>query len=119
MKEKKVFLKTVLSLFIVLCILFIPFPFNLLDSQVLVTDLIFGKLISFFSTNVFGITLTDTRVHSDSVSMYVLVLLLFIFSVLIGILFAGIAFWKKHSKIFFTIVYWAGCYYLLMMLLKY
>lgn len=119
MIEKRFLLKTVLCFFIALCILFIPFPFNLLDGQVQITDFIFGRLINFFTAKVFGITLADTKVHSDSLSMYILILLLLIFSIIIALLLSLTSSWKKYRPKVYAVTYAAGCYYVAMMLLKY
>lgn len=119
MKQEYTFFKNCIAIFILLGILFIPFPFHLLDIQAPVTDFIFGGLIHLVSAGVFGISLTSTRVHSDSVSMYILVLLLFVLSVLIVLLLQKIRSWKKYRPRFLTVISSIGYYYLFVILLKY
>ncbi len=99
--------------------IFIPFPFHLFPVQQDITESVFGRLIGFVSSAFFNLPLKSTLVHSDSISMYVLVLLLFIIAVVIALLFQYGSKWKKYREKIFYFIRIAGCYYLALMLLKY
>lgn len=116
---KRSWIKTNASFFGLLCILFIPFPFNLARIQVPLTDFLFGRPIDFIAATVFGKSLENTRVYSDSFSMYILVLLLLFLSVLISLLLLRIKKWPLYRErvlAFFTRVFTG---YLALQLLKY
>lgn len=116
---KRGFVKQVASFFAFLCIVFIPFPFNITKVQSPVTDFIFGRLIGFVSENVFGKKLANTRVHSDTFSMYILVLLLLILAILISLLLLRIKKWPLHCDKALGFFYRIFYYYLALQLLKY
>ena len=116
---KRGFVKDVTSFFAFFCVVFIPFPFNITKVQLPVTDFIFGRLIGFVSKRVFGKTLTDTHVHSDTFSMYILVFLLFILAVLISLLLLRIKRWPLYRDRVLGFFYQFFCYYLALLLLKY
>ena len=116
---KRSFVKQVASFFAFLCVVFIPFPFNITKVQLAVTDFLFGDLIGFVSSTIFGKTLTDTDVHSDTVAMYVLVLLLFVIAVIISLALMKIKKWALCRDKTFAFIYRLLCYYLALQLLKY
>lgn len=116
---KRGFVKQVASFFALLCVVFIPFPFNTTKVQLSVTDFLFGKLIGFVSKNIFGQALTDTEVHSDTIAMYVLVLLLFIIAVIVSLVLLQIKKWSLYRDKVFAFIYRLLCYYLALQLLKY
>ena len=93
---KRGFAKQVASFFALFCIVFIPFPFNISKIQLPVTEILFGDLIGFVSKNIFGQPLTNTEVHSDTIAMYVLVLILFILSVLVAMILSKLKSWTRH-----------------------
>lgn len=107
-----------ITVFLLLCILFIPFTFHFFPYQQQITDFIFGALISFTGKLLFGISLKSTVVHSDSATMYLLVLLLFIFSLIVsGVCRFGFA--NTGGKKFISLVYGLCTFYLSLVLLKY
>jgi hypothetical protein len=110
---------TIAALFALLCILFIPFPFHLFPLQQDITEGLFGNLIGFTAHALFGIHLKSTLVHSDAVSMYVLVLVLLVLSIGAGLLLH----FRISHKQFYTrllhVIYLLAVYYLSLMLLKY
>ncbi len=116
---KRSFFQNIASFFALLCVVFIPFPFNLSKIQLSVTDFIFGKLIGFISSTIFGKTLADTKVYSDSVSMYILVLLLFILAILISLVLLRIKKWPVYRDKVLGFFYQLFIYYLALQLLKY
>jgi hypothetical protein len=116
---KRSFFKDLASFFALFGIVFIPFPFVLTDWQYSLTDLIFGKLIGFFSANIFGKTLADNSVHSDSSSMYILVLLLLLLALITTAIVQFTRRWKKNRSKIIAFVYTACIYYLALQLLKY
>jgi hypothetical protein len=116
---KRSFAKHVASFFAFFCVLFIPFPFNLTKVQLPVTDFIFGRLIGLVSKNVFGKTLADTHVHSDTISMYILVLLLFVLAIFTSLVLLQIKKWSLYREKVFTFFFRLLRYYLALQLLKY
>jgi len=116
---KRTVLKTAASFFGLLCIIFIPFPFNITKLQLAFTDLVFGKLIGFIAATVFSQPLSNTKVYSDSVSMYTLLLLLFIIAVIASLLVQQIKKWTIHRDKVLRIIYQLFIYYLALQLLKY
>lgn len=110
---------TFTSFFAFLCVVFIPFPFNITKVQLFITDFIFGKPIGFLASNVFDKKLITTRVYSDTVSMYILVLLLLILAILISLLFQGIKKWPLYRDKVLTVFYHLFICYLALQLLKY
>jgi hypothetical protein len=112
-------IKSVAAFFALLGVLFIPFPFNITTLQLQVTDFIFGKLIGFTAKVFFGKTLLNTKVYSDSTSMYLLLLLLFIAAVIITLLLSRIKKFSLYREKIFRILYQLFVYYLVLQLLKY
>lgn len=119
MPGKYSFVSIVSSVFLLLGIVLIPFPFDLFPFQNRITDFFFGKLIGITADGLFEITLKDTKVYSDSVSMYILILLLLFISVLLGILLLRIRKWGMPAEQLSSFVYRMGCYYLALQLLQY
>ncbi len=119
MPGKNSFVSTVSSVFFLLGIIFIPFTFDLFPFQIQVTDFFFGKLIGITANGLFGITLKDTKVYSDSVSMYILILLLLFIAVLLSVLFGRIRKRGMSAEQLSSFVYKMGCYYLALQLLQY
>lgn len=109
----------VASFFVFYCIVFFPFPFNLINVQASITEFIFGRLIGFTGHTLFGIPNLNTRIVSDSLSMYILVLLLLLLSVLSVTLLIFVKKWKQHSEKVTGFIYKASCYYLIVILLTY
>jgi hypothetical protein len=116
---KRSFIRQIASFFAFFCVVFIPFPFTITKIQLPFTDFIFGRLIGFVSSTVFGRTLHDTHVHSDSVSMYILVLLLFVLAIFMSLLLLRIKQWPNYRDKVLAIIYSILCYYLALQLLKY
>jgi hypothetical protein len=119
MVKKYSFVYHVASFFVFLGILFIPFPFQLFRWQQNCTEFIFGTLIRKVAGIFLGIHLKMDGVHSDSISMYILVLLLFVLAVITGTLISYINKWKQYREKVFHSIYSIAAYYLLLLLLKY
>lgn len=119
MPGKNSFVSTVSSVFLLLGILFIPFPFDLFPFQTRITDFLFGKLIGITADGLFGITLKDTKVYSDSISMYILILLLCFIAVFLSVLFERIRKRGMTAELLYSFVYKMGYYYLALQLLQY
>ncbi len=111
--------KNIAACFALLGIIFIPFPFNITKLQLQFTDIIFGKLIAFIAQHIFGKTLRHTKVYSDSVSMHILLLILFVTAVVIAILLLFVRQWPLYRKKIFAVLYQFLMYYLALQLLKY
>lgn len=116
---KRSFLQAVASFFALYGIIFIPFPFYLIKVQLAVTEFLFGKLIAFVSTNLFGRALPDTRVFSDSSPMYLLVFILAVLSTVTALLLASWRKWPEYRTRVLAIIYTICIYYLALQLLKY
>jgi hypothetical protein len=116
---KRGFVKQVASFFALFCVIFIPFPFNVSKVQLPVTEFLFGNLIGFVSSTIFGRPLTDTHVHSDTIAMYVLVVLLFVIAIIVSLVLLQIKKWAVYRNKVFVFIYRLLCYYLALQLLKY
>ena len=112
-------LRTAIAVFLLLGIVFIPFPFHLISFQQPFTDIVFGKLIDIIATSFFGIHLKETIVYSDSASMYVLVFLLLFLSLIISLLLNCIKKLEQYQKKYLDFLSVLVCYYLILMLMKY
>lgn len=119
MQKEYSFFYRAAALFLLLGILFIPFPFHFISFQQAFTEIIFGKLIGVTASNLFGLQLSSTAVHSDSASMYVLVLLLLFLSLLLSSAFSFISKWKKYQPLLVQTIYLICTYYLVLLLMKY
>ncbi|MBL7732381.1 MAG: hypothetical protein JNM88_14475 [Chitinophagaceae bacterium] len=119
MQKKYSLAYSVTSLFILLGILFIAFPFYLFPYQQQITEKIFGPLIGFTARQVFDIPPKSTLVHSDAVAMYVLVLLLFLLAILLALLMRYVQGVKRWESKVLSIIRVVACYYLALMLMKY
>lgn len=107
------------AIFILLGILFIPFPFHLFPYQQAITDALFGSLIRLASGVFYGEALQHTEVHSDSASMYMLLFLLLLLSIVAATV---IRFFMKPAGFQTRFLQWIGIlavYYLALMLMKY
>ncbi|MGC4099855.1 hypothetical protein [Ferruginibacter sp.] len=116
---KRSFIKTFASFFALLGIIFIPFPFNITRVQLHITDAVFGKAIGFIAQHIFSKPLTNTQVYSDSISMYILLLLLFVLAVVISLALAFSKKWAEYHQKIYSILYRCFLYYLALQLLKY
>jgi len=116
---KRSFVKQAASFFAIFCVVFIPFPFNITWVQFSVTEFLFGHLIGFVSSTIFGRPLADTNVHSDTMAMYVLVFLLFVMAVIISLGLLQIKKWALYRDRAFAFMNTVLCYYLALQLLKY
>lgn len=103
------------GIFLVLCAAFIPFPTLNFTYQLKITDLLFNRITAglyhFFS----GRELTNPGIHSDAVSMYLLVLLLLLFAIVI----TSLPFIQKKSSVINSFCYRICCIYLFFVLMKY
>jgi hypothetical protein len=111
-------MRSLASFFVLYSILFLPFPFSLTHVQQDTTGFLFGWLIR-ITARLFGTGSIEEEIHSDSPSIYILLLLLFLFSVLSVVLLQFIKKWPAIQPRFIRIVERIGCYYLVLILLKY
>ncbi len=117
--SKNNFIANSLAFFVLLCVVFIPFPFYISRLQLSITDTVFGKLISFIASGIFDLKLADTKVYSDSLSMYILVGLLLLFSFLFALIVALIPKAKRHQQLVTRLANNIAVYYLVLQLMKY
>lgn len=114
------FLTFQLNLLALLGILFIPFPFVLFPFQKSLTAFVFQKVIIFISSKIFSLKLINYEISSDSITLYMLVLCLFLLSFLItSILFFFSKKVFETSTNFYSISHKIISYYLAMQLIKY
>jgi len=85
-------------LFALFFLIVLPFPYNFIPNLGIL-DFIFGDLINFLCNSIFDLKIKNLEISSDSTSMYFLVLIGMIFSILISIL---ILIFYDFSKINFT-----------------
>ena len=111
-------LELTLSIFVLLGILFIPFTFLFGKIQVEITQFVFGELIR-ITSSYFGATDILHDFSSDSLGLYLLLLILFIVSLilLIWIDLSRISKLNKNKFIYFIRI--IATYYLAWILLKY
>lgn len=120
MKRKEPsFLAVNVSFFFLFAILFIPFSFSLIRFQFSVTHFLFGWLIDLISTWVFDHPLKDTGVYSDSFSMYILIGILVLLSIVTSVLFFSIKVFRNKRDQFVLIIYHICLIYLSLILFKY
>lgn len=119
MQKEYSFFYRAIALFLLLGVLFIPFPFHFISFQQSFTEFVFGKLIDVTASTFFGLKLSSTAVHSDSASMYVLVLLLFFLSLLLSLAFSLIKNREKYLALLLPTIYLICTYYLVLLLIKY
>jgi uncharacterized membrane protein YphA (DoxX/SURF4 family) len=113
------FIYHVLILFAFLCALFIPFTFRYLPFQSEITHFLFEDLCVLLATKFESIHVANSEISSDSTTMYLLVLVLFILAVLVSVIFQLFNFWKTHQKKIISILQIILTYYLALILLKY
>lgn len=106
-------------MFVLYCILFIPFPFHLIGLQQQVTGFFFGRLIAFTGHRLFGIDNMPGRIASDSVSLYVLLLVLFTLSLITAAALNASKKWSSFREKLFSFIYTLAVYYLALLLMKY
>jgi len=98
---------------IVLCMLFIPFPFHILIGQEALTETLFGPLVKWIAGLIAGKQPLLEGFHSDTKSLYILVVLLAIIAAITTLLPVF-----RQQK-FIAIVRIAAAFYLSLMLWKY
>lgn len=116
---KRSFLKHWASFFALYGILFIPFPFFITRIQYTVTGFLFGGLTRFVSEAVFGKTLKDSSIYSDSTSMYALVLVLALIALVTVMVLRCFTWWQRQEPRVLHFIFQSGRYYLALQLLKY
>lgn len=115
----KVLIKNTSLCFALLGILFIPFPFVFLPYQARVSEGLFGAIIRFFIEKILAIKEYHPFIVSDSLMMYVLLLLLFVVAFLMTIStnFFSFKFVTQHKIQQFLQSFFS--YYLALILIKY
>ena len=109
----------VLLLFSFLGVLFIPFSFRYLPFQSDITTFIFQDLIAWIASLVNCLHITDSTISSDSTTLYVLVLLLFLIALLSILILSYVRVWKKYQHVIFQTIQLVLVGYLSLVLLKY
>jgi hypothetical protein len=113
----KQFVQTTLALFVCFCIIFIPFPYVVFSFPGFLSEMLFNDLLLFMAQHLFNQERVVPQVSSDSVLMYLLVLVLFVLAACITPFVRnkdGI-YWQRIVKL----INITGCCYLALHLAKY
>ncbi len=103
------------GIFLVLCVAFIPFPpLNFIQQQK-ITALLFSRIIADAYYFLSGRALKNPEIHSDSLSMYLLVVLLFLIAAMIALVLHP----KRNNISTGNFCYNTCCAYLCFVLMKY
>jgi hypothetical protein len=119
MKNARNFIRLFLLHFALLGALFIPFDFTFLHIQSQLTSLLFSNAIQFICSLIPALSNAHPDISSDSMSLYVLVGILFTLAALITTIGWRIPIWRTHYS---TITYYIRLfltYYLALIILKY
>jgi len=106
-------------LFSFLGVLFIPFTFRHIRIHSRITQFFFEDLILFIHSHFEGISLKNPAVSSDSTTLYLLFVILFVISILFVSLFSRFGFWTKNSQRIEQAIQIVLVYYLSVVMLKY
>ena len=112
----KAFLNNSIALFLLLCIVFIPLNFDGEGLQLQITQFLFHDFIAFFQNNFLENALKKIDFSSDTISLNLLVILLFIIAVIIVFILQRINFKNQN---FIAVSRTILVYYLAYILLKY
>ncbi len=112
------YLKTVAYLFFFYAAVFIPFPFYLFSFQSEISHFIFADFIQLLLEG-WGILLKKSEISSDSLSLYVLILLIFLLAILTAFVLSFFKKWKDNKEQIFKMMRLCFTFYLSMQLLKY
>jgi hypothetical protein len=107
-----------LYIFALLSVFFIPFPFHMFPSLHL-GDLVFGRLIVFIAEHLPGLVMTDSKISSDSTSMYLLLAILLTIALILSILLSKWLVWQQNRSKVQPLLRRLFAYYLSLQLLKY
>lgn len=107
------------SIFLLLCIFFVPFTFYLFPYQQSITKFLFSTLIKNTASLLFNVTLNNTTIYSDTASMYVLVFILLLLAAIITTILKSIKKANPLQQKINIISYTICVYYLSVILLKY
>lgn len=112
------FCQTVAIIFALSGILFIPFPFHIFPYQHSITNALFGSLIR-FTADISGLELRSNGISSDSTSLYVLGLILFILALIASIVLHFTGKCERFAQSALPFARKVICYYLALQLFKY
>ena len=116
---KSTVLKTTFSLFALLGIVFIPFPFNVFPFQTNITHFLFEDIIHFVAVKLFGLTHNYQEITSDSSSLFILTFLLFGLSLTSAFIISFSKKWKKYEQKTLNLIFFIICYYIALQLFNY
>jgi len=119
MKKIGAFLYQTFLLFAFLGVFFVPFTFSFFSLQTKITKFIFEDLIFFISSNFNVFSIVNPEISSDSTTLYILFLVLFIFAFIAVISLSFINLWKKQQDNIFKIIQLILNYYLAIIMFKY
>ena len=104
--------------FSLLGIIFIPFSFNYLSFQSQLTSFLFEDIIDAIA-RLLNVSISNSEISSDSTTMYLLVIVLFVMALALTFLVPQFAFWKKNKIEIAAVIPTILVYYLSVVLLKY
>jgi hypothetical protein len=113
------FFTTLFTLFAFLGALFIPFTFHIFPFQQNISEWLFTDLILTIKDFFPSLTITNPSLSSDSTTLYLLLLLLFVFSLILTVLLPFFKVWKSNQTNILSYIRVFLTYYLALILLKY
>lgn len=119
MQKISAFSSQVFLVFGLFGVLFIPFTFRYIPFQESITHFLFEDFLVFIASKFEGIYIANPEVSSDSTTLYLLFIVLFIIALLMVIGLSFSPFWQKHRKKVQLVIRLVLTYYLSLILLKY
>ncbi|MCV2485141.1 hypothetical protein OD917_09420 [Flavobacterium sp. SH_e] len=119
MKKIGSFFYHVFLIFALLGVLFVPFSFRYLDFQNQITRFLFEDLILFIGSYFEKISISNPEITSDSTTLYLLFLLLFVLAFAFRTFISFFDFWKINKNLILNTIQIVLLYYLACIMLKY
>ncbi len=119
MKVTTKFIFLIFHFFCFLGALFIPFTFHIFPFQQNISEWLFTGLILTIKDFFPSLTITNPSLSSDSTTLYLLLLLLFVFSLILTVLLPFLKVWKSNQTNILSYLRVFLTYYLALILLKY
>ncbi len=119
MRKSITFLYSTLLTFGVLGVIFIPFSFRNLSFQTDLTRFLFEDLILEIANSFEWIEVSNPEISSDSTTIYLLFLVLFLIAISLNLFLQFSSFWKNNQRKIFNILQLILVYYLALIMLKY
>lgn len=119
MKKLQQFTQDAVYFWAIACVFFIPFPFHIFPFQAGISEFLWGRLIDFTTQKILHVTSITHDISSDSLRMYVLVLLLAILAIAGASLGGYLKTWSQKRLDILAVFRQIFYYYLALQMLKY